>query len=111
MPTLLHVSHWIPEILADLQPTKQGSNYPGSRCPLLGFRGLFLPRPHINLMNEKEKKTTRGVAILVIAALSHSFSGYEPSEAFDRAEAFVAEAENRGYDPISIAQGVTEVLA
>jgi len=111
MTAFLHVSHWIPEILADLQPTNQGSNYPGSRCPLLGFRGLFLPRPHINLMNENEKKTTRGVAILVIAALSQSFSGYEPSEAFDRAEAFIEEAESRGYDPVSIAEGAVEVLA
>ena len=110
MSALLHVSRWIPEILADFQPTNQRSNYPGSRCPLLGFRGLFLPRQS-NLMNENEKKTTRRAAILVVAALNHSCSGDNPSKAFDRAEAFVAEAENRGYDPVSIAQGVTEVLA
>lgn len=109
MPALNHVSHWI---LQDfLSTNEQRSDYPGACCPLLGFRGLFLRRPHINLMNENEKQATRGAAILVVAAFNHAFSGYEPKEAFDRAEDFVAEAEKRGYDPASIAEAAQGVLA
>lgn len=113
MSCLLHVSHWIPEILDDFLPiNEQRSDYPGARCPLLGFPGLFLRRrPHINLMNENEKQATRGAAILVVAAFNHAFSGYEPKEAFDRAEDFVAEAEKRGYDPASIAEAAQGVIA
>jgi hypothetical protein len=54
-------------------------------------------------MNEIEKAQASKALVLIVAALNHSLGKMNPSDAFDNAEAFAAEAEKRGCDLSALA--------